>query len=221
MFQFEVFLFSIFIFFSYFLYTKTSISYLCKKLLSFLGYTNNIDSSLIDNLPSKLIIISSHTSSYDFLIGLIIYYGYLRQKYYSYILMKEEFEQICSPILSLIDSKFKLIKVDRENDRVTDKICYNLENKNNYIIFLAPEGTRKCTEHLRKGYWFISTKLDIDIVYLGIDFHSKKIILEKNRKARGNWYEEKKDFINSCIKYIPLYPERCFWTKDFYKNGLM
>jgi len=220
MFQFEVFLFSTFVFLSYFVYKNSSISSLCKKLLYFLGYTNNIDSALIENLPTKLIIISSHTSSYDFLIGLIIYYAYLREKYDSYILMKEEFEQICSPILSLIDSKFKLIKVDRENDRVTDKICYNLEKKNNYIIFLAPEGTRKCTEHLRKGYWFISTKLEVDIVYLGIDFHSKKIILEKNRKAGGNWYEEKKEFINSCVKYIPLYPERCFWTKDFYKGSL-
>jgi 1-acyl-sn-glycerol-3-phosphate acyltransferase len=220
MFQFEFFMIYLFFFIGYISYNKNIISFLCRKILFYLGYTNNINNNLIENFPKKIIIIGSHTSIYDFFIGVMIYYGYLRNKYTSYILMKKEFEKICSPILSLIDNKFKLVKVDSQNTRITDKICNDLEKRDNYILFIAPEGTRKCTESLRKGYWYISQKLNIDVVYLGIDFYSKKIVLEEHRKIKNNWYEEKKEFIRSCVKYIPLYPERCFWTKDFYNKEM-
>jgi hypothetical protein len=45
------------------------------KILLLSGY--NIDNVDINKLPSKLIIIGSHTSIYDFFIGILYYYAIL------------------------------------------------------------------------------------------------------------------------------------------------
>lgn len=187
---------------------------ICKNILKSLGYKlNDVD---LDTFPSKLVIIGSHTSIYDFFIGALYYYALLHQKYDSYILMKKNFEVIATPILSIIDKKFKLISVSKNNNGLTKIIIDDLKNKDNYVLFIAPEGTRKLTERIKSGYWFISKELDADIAYLGIDFNLKNINLESSRKPFKNWDEEEFFFAKTCQNYIPLYPERCFWTKDYY-----
>lgn len=200
-----------------YLYNKYFNRSISKKILELLDY--NVDIINIDNLPNKLVIIGSHTSIYDFIIGTLFYYAYLHNKYEAHILMKKEFESLCSPLLMFFDKKFKLISVSSKKKTeigLTDQICNTLEKKDNYLLFLAPEGTRKCTENLRSGYWYISKKLNIDVCYLGIDYETKSIMLENNRKVSDTWENEQDEFIKSCKKYVPLYPERCYWTRNFY-----
>ena len=197
--------------------TDKLIKYIFINILKFIGYTVN-DFNL-NTLPSKLIIIGSHTSIYDFFIGTLFYYAYLHERYDTYILMKQEFEKFSTPLLTYFDSKFKLISVDTKKKGLTDQICDTIKLKDNYILFIAPEGTRKCTKELRSGYWVISKKLDINVLYLGIDFSDKNIIVENSRKVIDLWEDEKIEFIKSCRKYVPLYPERCYWTKDFYNSN--
>lgn len=192
------------------------ISYSCQKILHLVGF--EFEKININELPSKFIIIGSHTSIYDFIIGALYYYANLHHRYSCQILMKKEFEKVCTPILSFFDSKFKLIQVNTEKKNLTSQICTTLKPQDNYIIFIAPEGTRKCTENIRSGYWYIAKELDIQIIYLGIDFYSKKIIIEKERNHMETFEEDKELFIKSCVKYIPLYPERCYWTKDYYSG---
>ena len=187
-------------------------------LLKIIGFKVNID---IKQLPSKIIFISSHTSIYDFFIGMMIYYGYLHKKYKLYCLMKKLFESIVSPFLLFIDYKVNIISVDKTKNGLTKKIIDTLKTKDNYLIFIAPEGTRNINQNLRKGYWIIAKELNIDVIYIGIDFHKKYIQLEKNRKVDENWNIEQDIFIQELIKYTPLYPEKCYWTKDYYKSKLL
>ena len=191
-------------------------TYIFKNILKYLKY--NVEEFDINLLPSRLIIISSHTSIYDFIIGTIFYYGYLYSKYDNYVLMKDEFQTFCKPFLNIFCKKFKLISISssKYKNGITDKICKELSDKNNYILCIAPEGTRRCTDTVKSGYWYISKNLNIDIIYIGIDFSKKNIFLEKYRKPMDLFEEDKNEFIKSCKKYIPLYPERCYWTKDFY-----
>jgi 1-acyl-sn-glycerol-3-phosphate acyltransferase len=208
-------LFILFIF--YFLFYNYSEIFF-QFLLKIIGFNVNID---IKNLPSKVIFISSHTSIYDFFIGMIIYYGYLHKKYKLYCLMKKLFESMVSPFLLLIDNKVNIISVDKTKNGLTTKIIDTLKTKDNYLIFIAPEGTRKINQTLRKGYWIIAKELNIDVVYVGIDFHKKYIQLEKNRKVDENWNVEQDNFIQEAIKYTPLYPEKFYWTKNYYDAELV
>lgn len=213
---------SFFLLFSFiYFYTKNFnnfgdfISYLFSNILLYLKYKfDNKDN--IKNYPSRLLIISSHTSIYDFIIGILYYYAVLHEKYDTYILMKDNFQKIWSPILRILDKKIKLISVNYNNKGLTQKICDELKDKNNYILFIAPEGTRKCIDKLKTGYWYIAKNLNIDIAYLGIDFLTKDIMLENYRKPFNSWEKEEEYFIEYCKKYIPLYPERCYWTRNFY-----
>ena len=213
------------IFFYFLLYSFHSfqsyhkfISFISNKLLLLFGYKINIID--INKLPSKIIIIGSHTSIYDFLFGLLFYYAFLHERYSTYIFMKNSFEMICKPLLILFDKKFKLISVDTDKNKkgLTYQISDKLKNEDNYVIFISPEGTRKCIEKIKSGYWYISKNLDIDILYLGIDYSLKTITIEDFRKPYEKWEEEEKYFIDCCIKYTPLYPECCFWTKNYYEN---
>ncbi len=205
-------------------------SYIFKILLDYLDYKVE----LIDNkeLPDKMIIISSHTSIYDFFIGIMFYYAYLHKNYDTYVLMKKQFEIICTPILMFFDKRFKLISISKKNIEqsehyqvkkgVTQQICNKLRKKDKsdkYIIFIAPEGTRKCVDKLRSGYWYIARELDINIMYLGIDFSTKNIVMEHPRKALETWDDEEEEFIKYAKKYVPMYPERCYWTKDYYSSS--
>jgi 1-acyl-sn-glycerol-3-phosphate acyltransferase len=185
-------------------------------LLKIIGFKINITTK---NLPSKIIFISSHTSIYDFFIGMIVYYGYLHKKYNLYCLMKKLFESIVSPFLLFIDNKVNIISVDKKKTGLTQKIINTLKNKDNYLIYVAPEGTRNMTQVLRKGYWIISKELNIDVIYIGIDFHKKIIQLENNRKVNENWNIEQDIFIKEAINYIPLYPEKFYWTNKYYENN--
>jgi 1-acyl-sn-glycerol-3-phosphate acyltransferase len=189
-------------------------SYISKYILSKIGYT--IDENSFKNLPSKLVIISSHTSIYDFFLGILIYNAYLKQDFDIYTFMKKEFEIITSPILKILNNKFKLISVNSNSNGLVTNTYHKFKNLDNYIIYIAPEGTRKCSSKLKSGYWNISKILNIDIAYIGMDFSLKNIVLEKPRTPENDWEKEKELFIKSCNKYIPLYPERCYWLKDYY-----
>lgn len=68
-------------------------------------------------------------------------------------------------------NNIKLISVDKnKNNSITKNLSEKLKDENNYIIFIAPEGTRKCVENIKSGYWYISKSLNAYIAYLGIDF---------------------------------------------------
>jgi len=211
-------LISFFLISGLYIYKNDTITIFFKNIIYNINYKVDDDIELqIDNLPTKLILISSHTSIYDFIIGLIFYYAYLRKKYKINILMKKDFEKFTKPILNLFENKINLISVSNKKQGLTDEICDKLKYNDNFILYIAPEGTRKCTEELRSGYWNIAKKLNIKVLYVGIDFSEKIIKLEKERDVLDDWELEKEIFINDCKKYIPLYPERCFWTKDYYK----
>ena len=203
-------LFIYFIFYNY--YDK-----IFSLILYFSGF--KLDKSNLNNIPSKIILISSHTSIYDFFIALSVYYTCFHNKYENYILMKKFFSDMCSPILPFLDKKFKIIEIDNKKKGITKYLIDNLKNKDNFIIFISPEGTRKIKEEPRKGYWALSKELNVKVIYTGVDFITKNISFEKARYVNNNWEDEKLLFIDSCKKYIPLYPERCYWTKNYYNSS--
>ena len=88
--------------FIYFLFFNYSAS-IFNLLLYFYGF--KIDKKNCKKLPSKLILISSHTSMYDFFIGMAINYAIFHKNHSNYILMKKVFADICSPFLPFLDRK--------------------------------------------------------------------------------------------------------------------
>lgn len=190
--------------------------YLYRLILYFLGFS--IDNFDIKNLSSRFIIISTHTSIYDFCVGILIYYGYLHKDYDNYILMKKSYEKFTTPFIGILDKKLKLIEVCEGKNGLTKKIIEEIQYKDNYVLYLSPEGTRKYVENIKSGYWLIAKELNLDVCYIGIDFYKKKITFEKSRKVEEYWDDEIETFKKSAEKYSPLFPENCFY---YNKNKIM
>lgn len=170
----------------------------------------------IEKFPSKLMIVTSHTSVYDFIIGFCVYQIYFRKKYHVQILMKRSFENYVSPILKWLDSRFRILRVEEAKNGLVKEIVEQLKYQDHYMIGLAPEGTRKCTPTLRKGFHYISKELKLPILYLGIDYDQKKISFEPLYKIKETWEEDEKWFQETCKKYTPLFPDQCYWTREEY-----
>ena len=200
----------IYIFFLFLIYQNNK--YIYRSLLYLLGF--KIDLNSIQKLPSKIILISTHTSIYDFFIGLLIYYGYMHERYDNYILMKKEYEKFTNPLFHFVDRKLQLIKVEKDKNGVIDKVLTQIRYKDNYMLYLAPEGTRAHTDKLKSGYWVIAKELNMDVSFIGVDFYKKKLVFEESRKVEKYWEDEKVKFKESAIKYAPLFAENCY----FYNN---
>jgi len=170
-----------------------------------------IDTKSIESMPSKIVLITSHTSFYDGIISLLLLYGYLYRKYQVNILVKREFVKY----FKFFNNRYlNTISVDRNKKyNIVDNICEQMKDKDNYIIALAPEGTRSYTTKVRTGFWFISEKLNTPFSFVGIDFKYKFITFTDPRSVK-DLDEDIEWFKNQCNCYIPLYPDRCAFHKN-------
>ena len=191
------------------------------NILSILGFQINTNSLrfIKENPEKSYILITSHTSIVDFLIGLLLYYGYIGKNHSIFVLMKKDFTHFVSPILYFFDKRFKLVSVEKGKSGLVNDIISHVsleKGSKPFYISLTPEGTRRLTENIHKGYWILAKELNLEVVYVGIDFYDKRIFFEEPRTVNDNWEEEKKQFTNSVERYVPVFPERCFWTKHYY-----
>ena len=187
--------------------------YFYRFILYLLGFSVETDN--FDKLSDRIMIISTHTSIYDFFIGTFLYYGYFHKKYDNYILMKKSYENYTSPFVGLLDNKIKFIEVNNSKNGLVKKIIEEIQYKDNYMIYLSPEGTRQFTDKLKSGYWVIAKELNLDVCYLGIDFYQKVIKFENSRKVENYWDDEINVFTKYASEYKPLFPENCyFYLKD-------
>jgi len=178
-------------------------------LSNILGF--KVDYKSVDKMSSKIVFVTSHTSFYDGIISVLLLYGYLYNKYQVNILVKKDFAKF----FKFFNNRYlNTISIDRKKrTNIVDTIYNELNNRNNYIVALAPEGTRSYTENVKTGFWHIAKKLDIPIVFVGIDFKYKFITFTDERNIT-NIEEDIEWFKNECNLYTPLYPDRC----AFYKN---
>lgn len=203
---------------------------ICKYVLWIFQFKVEIKKEEIENLPTKLIVVSSHTSVYDFLFSYMIYKLYFSEKYRFELVMKRKYEENITEICKKIEPKMDIIPIEEKNEmdlkktenqiwkkgNMTQQIIDYLKNKDNYILGIAPEGTRKCVDKVRSGYYYIAKELDVEVIYIGIDYKKRVIKMEKIHHIEDRWEKEEEWFIENCKKYTPLFPERCFWNRDEY-----
>ncbi len=200
-------------------YFEEFISYVSLCALDFMGFKINHDS--IKHIPNKCVVVMSHTSIYDFVICSMIYHAYFKKRHPIYFMMKEEFGTPANEVCAHLFPYTHIIPVGGQSvhgQNVVDRVVHELKDKDNYMLCIAPEGTRRRVENIRSGFYHISRRLNIPVIYCGIHFGTKVVYFEKGRKM-GSEYEREKDwFISMCRKYVPLYPENCYYTTDYYQS---
>ena len=68
--------------------------------------------------------------------------------------------------------------VDRHNKQgMVDQVVALFAGNENFILALAPEGTRKRVDTLRSGFYHIAKKAAVPIVPVGLDFENKLLVI--------------------------------------------
>lgn len=115
-------------------------------------------------------ILAPHTSGWDLILGLCA--RYIFQLNVSLLAKREIFKFPVGPVLRALGG----IPVDRSSSHnLVDQAVAMFNEKENFILAIAPEGTRQYAPKWKTGFYYIALKAQVPIVFAYIDFPNKTV----------------------------------------------
>ena len=137
-----------------------------------IGWT--IKGSFPREIKKYIIIVAPHTSGLDFFVGILVRAIIPEIGNAKYLGKKELFK----PPFGWIFKATGGYPVDRsKHSNLVDAIVDIFNSKEEFVIALAPEGTRKQVDKLKTGFYYIAQKANIPIVMVGFDYKKKEVII--------------------------------------------
>ncbi|MCB0550838.1 MAG: 1-acyl-sn-glycerol-3-phosphate acyltransferase [Phaeodactylibacter sp.] len=160
-----------------------------------------------EELPRKCVIIAvPHTSNLDFPIGLMVrsVLGFDAK----YVGKDSLFK---NPILGAIMRWLGGYPVDRsKRSNFVDAVVDIFDSKEDFIITIAPEGTRKKVDKLKTGFYYIALGAKVPIIMVKFDWEHKEIVFSKPFHPTGD-AEADFAFITSYFRGVKgRNPEKSF-----------
>ncbi len=144
-----------------------------------------------------IIIVAPHTSYMDFILGLIgrSVTGISKARYLG---KKELFKFPYGWIFCALGG----YPVERSKQtNMVDAVAGIVDKHDQFVLALAPEGTRKKVKSLRTGFYYIAKKARLPIVMAGFDYAKKEICISEPFYT-SNDFEADMDFIWNYFKGI-------------------
>ncbi|WP_336069799.1 1-acyl-sn-glycerol-3-phosphate acyltransferase [Mesoflavibacter sp. CH_XMU1404-2] len=122
-----------------------------------------------DTVKKAVLISAPHTSNFDFIIGLLL--RKVVDIKSNYLGKKELFVWPLGYYFKAVGG----VPVDRKNkENKVDTIAKLFEDKEEFRLTLAPEGTRSKVEQWRTGFYYIAKKANVPIIMFTLDFGNKQ-----------------------------------------------
>jgi len=132
-----------------------------------------VDGSFSTDLKKYIIAIAPHTSNWDFVIGVMARSILKIQS--AHFLGKN---QLFKPPYGWLFRWLGGYPVDRTSSHDTVHQVADIFNKHDeFILAIAPEGTRKKVTKLRTGFYYIALQANVPIIPVGFDYQRKKIVI--------------------------------------------
>ena len=147
------------------------LAYICKKIFKCIGW------KVVGQLPENkniMVAVGPHTSNWDFVVGMLFVIGWDARINWigKHTIFKTGFNKLLR--------KFGGIPVNRlAPETLLEDIKAVTDHYKNYILAIAPEGTRKKVDKLKTGFIRISNQLQCDIMLAGLDFNRKIIVINE------------------------------------------
>jgi 1-acyl-sn-glycerol-3-phosphate acyltransferase len=139
-------------------------------ILKLLGWNLDIQFDLKDVPKKFVIIVIPHTSNWDFPLGLLVR---------SAMNLDIKYAGKNSLFVWPIGAVFRWLggyPVDRSRrTHFVDSVVDIFNEKEEFAIAIAPEGTRKKVEQLKTGFYFIAKKAGIPILLCSFDYSKKTV----------------------------------------------
>jgi 1-acyl-sn-glycerol-3-phosphate acyltransferase len=121
----------------------------------------------------RYIIISTHSSNWDLIVGLIFWaivsYGFFRGKF-SWLGKKEAFRGPLGAFFNWIGG----IPIDRRaRHHVVEQVIQAFRSREELVMVITPEGTRKKATHWKTGFYYIAQGARVPIVLGFVDYKRK------------------------------------------------
>lgn len=133
--------------------------------------------TLVGEMPKQykkyVVAVAPHTSSWDFIIGIMARnaLGLQRAKFLGK-------SQLFKPPFGWFFRMLGGTPVDRSSSHdLVDQVVKIFNSHKEFVLALAPEGTRKKVDKLRTGFYYIAKGAGVPIVPAGFDFEKKQVIV--------------------------------------------
>ena len=154
---------------------------------------------IVGRLPDEkkyITILAPHTSNWDLIIG-IFARSILRVK--SKFLAKAS---LFKPPFGCFFYALGGYPVDRsKSTNLVEKVIEIFNKHDEFILALAPEGTRKKVMRWKSGFYYIAYGADIPILMVSIDYQMKLITLSKPFWPSGNYK-------NDIVEIMDFYKDK-------------
>ncbi len=160
------------------------------RLSSFV-FTKILGWELIGEFPNEIkkyvIIVAPHTRNFDFLLGLLVRnITKLKTKYIGK-------HTLFLPPYGFIFRWLGGIPVVRNEKRnFVDQIVTQINDKEEFVLTISPEGTRSQVEKWKTGYYYIALGAQIPIVPVKIINETKTMIIHNPFYVSENFDEDQK-----------------------------
>lgn len=171
-------------------------------ILKILGW--KIVADMPKGLRKGVLIVAPHTSNWDFIIGRL-FFMVLGIK--SRFLIKKE--SFVGPI-GYILKKLGGIPVDRKNsNNVVNDVAHLFRNREELVVIITPEGTRKLQKNWKKGYYYIAEIAKVPVIVAFIDYAKKEGGIAFVFKPTGDYAKDfepiKALYLTKKAKYPELF----------------
>jgi len=173
--------------------------------LAKLVYFKILGWKLENNFNSKIkkcvVIVAPHTSSYDFLIGILV------RKIMRIQINFVGKEELFKPPLGWYFRAVGGSPIDRTGkQKKVDAIAEIFRKKEIFRLAMSPEGTREKTEQWKTGFYFIAIKAEVPIIRVSFDYGVKKVKISEPYWPTGDFqkdYTEIFSYYNGVEGKIP------------------
>lgn len=153
-----------------------------------------------------VLIVAPHTSTWDFVIGRFTFWA---SGVNIRILIKKE--SFFFPVGYLL-RKLGGIPVDRgkKNNLITRavELLTQTDPKEQLVIVITPEGTRKAAKHWKKGFYIIATEAKVPLALAYIDYKRKIGGVGEIFQPTGDYERDMEYIMNFYKGFTARHPER-------------
>ena len=160
--------------------------------------------------PKFVIMGASHTSNWDFLVFLGAVQALGRKVHF--IGKHSLFRWPLGGFMRALGG----IPVDRGSRQdLVSQVVAEIGAHDEFILVIAPEGTRSRTTQWKTGFYQIAVKAGVPIVAAGPDFPTRRGVFGPLIRPTGDYAEDMKPAFAFFRTLTPRHPERAAFPTDF------
>lgn len=153
------------------------------------------------DLPKFVIIVGPHTSNWDFVTGL---FCDLALDLKAGFLAKHTI--FVGPFGSWLRSLGGIPVVRSASHNVVSDVTAEFARRDQMVLAIAPEGTRRKVDTWKSGYWHIARAAGVPIVPVGLDFAKRAAVIGPPRYPTESLDQDEAEFKRFFASITPKHP---------------